>query len=89
MREKKENFVLEVRDTACNARETNHMAEDEGRDSNFSDVWKKQIAQVGTARKPHQRVQVGRETGSGASGVQSSQEAGKEKASRPEAGLFP
>lgn len=38
MREKKENVVLEVRDTAYNARETNHMAEDEGRDSNFLDV---------------------------------------------------
>lgn len=68
MREK-ENCVLEVRDLAYNARETNHMAEDERRDSNFLDVWKKQIARVGTARKPHQRVQVGRETGSGESGV--------------------
>lgn len=49
--------------------------------SNFLGVWKRQIAQVGTARKPLQRAQLGPETQSGASGMQSSQEARAEEAS--------
>lgn len=49
--------------------------------SNFLGVWKRQVAQVGTARKPLQRAQLGPETQSGASGMQSSQEARAEAAS--------
>lgn len=47
------------------------MKKDMDPTSKFLDVWKRQIAQVGAARKPHQRAQVGRETKSGVSGVQS------------------
>ena len=56
--------------------------------SDFLGIWKRQIAQVRTARKPHQRAQAGPETESGASGGQSSQEARDEGGAQAEAGLF-